>query len=309
MAKPRSIATDYLVYIAIRLFVCLVQALSFETACGLARAFAWLAFRVGRRHRAVAFENLSRAFPEYSPARIEAIIAGVYRHFFTLAIEIVHLPRKLRVTTWKKYMVVKNKEVIVGELLAGRPVLIVTGHFGNWEMAGYLLGANGFKTYAIARALDNRFLDRFLLRFRQGTGQIILDKNRDFDRITTVLEEKGALATLADQDAGQRGEYVDFFGRPASTHKSVALMALRYGATLIVTGARRVAEPMFYELEVADVIRPDEYAGQKNAVHAITQRFTTAFENLVRSAPEQYLWLHRRWKHQPKERKSARNVA
>ncbi|MGE3805780.1 MAG: lysophospholipid acyltransferase family protein [Gemmataceae bacterium] len=308
MAKARSKSVDYLVYFMIRLTVCVVQALSFESACGLARILAGIAYRIDRRHREVARENLQHAFPGYSEARIDAIIRGVYCHFLTLIVEIVHLPRKLRVNTWKKYMVLQNKELIVGELLAGRAVMIVTGHFGNWEMSGYLLGANGFQTFAIARALDNPYLDRFLLRFRQGTGQIILDKNRDFERIVQVLEDKGTLATLADQDAGQRGEFVQFFGRPASTHKAVALLALRHQATLLVAGARRVGEPMLYELEVADVIRPEEYAGQPDAVNRITQRFSTALEGLIRKAPEQYLWLHRRWKHQPRERR-ARSVA
>ena len=111
---------------------------------------------------------------------------------------------------------------------------------------------------------------------------------------------------LADQDAGPRGLFVDFFGRPASTHKAVALMAMEFDAVLVVIGVPRLAEPMFYAVVCGDVIDPREYAGRGDAVRAITQRYTTALEGLIRRYPEQYFWLHRRWKHQPKARVAAK---
>src|SRR5436189_235379 len=83
----------------------------------------------------------------------------------------------------------------------------------------FKLGANGFRTYAIARTLDNPHLERFLKRFRTATGQEIIGKTDDFDRLTAALSAGGKVATLADQDAGSRGVFVDFFGRPASAHK------------------------------------------------------------------------------------------
>src|SRR5205823_6564805 len=156
------------------------------------------------------------------------------------------------------------------------------------EMAGYALGLFGFQTYAIARRIDNPYLDRFLASFRQRTGQTILDKNDDYGRIQQVLAERGVLATLGDQDAGQRGLFVDFFGRPASTHKAVALLALEYNVPLLVVGTPRVGEPLRYEIVAEDLILPEDYAGRSDAVLAITQRFTSALERLVRRHPEQY---------------------
>ena len=114
------------------------------------------------------------------------------------------------------------------------------------------------------------------------------------------------IGTLADQDAGQRGLFVDFFGRPASTHKAVALLALEYGVPLVVLGTPRVGEPMRYRVCVEDVILPEEYANRPDAVKAITQRFTSALERVIRRHPEQYFWLHRRWKHQPQAKKGKR---
>src|SRR5205085_3967380 len=120
--------------------------------------------------------------------------------------------------------------------------LIVTGHLGNWELAGFALGLFGFRTHAIARTLDNPHLDRFLRRFREKTGQRVLAKKGDYDQIAGLLESGGVLATLADQDAGQRGLFVDFFGRPASTHKAIALLAIEYDVPLVVVGVPLVSK-------------------------------------------------------------------
>jgi KDO2-lipid IV(A) lauroyltransferase len=176
----------------------------------------------------------------------------------------------------------------------------VTGHCGHWEIAGYALGFTGFSTYAIARPIDNPYLDRFLRRFRERTGQRVLAKKGDYDLLRELLAAGAAVGTLGDQDAGQRGLFVDFFGRPASTHKAIALLSLEYRVPLVVVGTPRIGEPLHYEVIVEDLILPEEYDGRRDAVPAITQRFTTALERLIRRHPEQYFWLHRRWKHQPK---------
>jgi len=180
------------------------------------------------------------------------------------------------VTNWRRHIELVGGDPIVDGLTCGRPLLIVTGHFGNWEMAGYALGLLGFRSSAVARRLDNPHLDRFLTRFRQGTGQRILDKNTDYRQIQQTLATGGALAMLADQDAGQRGLFVDFFGRPASTFKSIALLALEYNAPLMVTGVPKVGEPMRYQVICEEVIDPAEYAGRRDAVTAITRRYTAA---------------------------------
>ena len=302
MSKPRSLAVDYCVYLVVRWVVCLLQALSPGLARQVAEWLAWLVYRVDRRHRLVAFENLRNAFPEgMTQADRDGTVRGVYRHFCTLVVEIAHLPRKLHPNTWRRYLELDaaTGRALVECLLSGRPVMLVTGHFGNWEMAGYVLGLLGFTAHAIARPLDNRFLDDFLRRFRESTGQKVLAKHGNFDQMQAVLDSAGVLATLADQDAGQRGLFVDFFGRPASTHKAVALLALEHGVPLLVTAARKTGEPMRYEMIVADLILPEDHAGRPDALRSITQRFTSALERIVRTAPGQYFWLHRRWKHQP----------
>jgi KDO2-lipid IV(A) lauroyltransferase len=160
--------------------------------------------------------------------------------------------------------------------------------------------------------LDNPHLERFLKRFRQATGQTIVAKTDDFGRLTAALRAGGKVATLADQDAGARGVFVDFFGRSASAHKAVALMALEFDALIVVIGVPRVGEPMHYAVACEDVIDPREYAERPDAVRAITQRYHAALERLIRRHPEQYFWLHSRWKTRPaakREKKPAPKAA
>jgi KDO2-lipid IV(A) lauroyltransferase len=311
MSKPRSRIAAYAVYLLVRFIVCVIQALPSRAAVGLAGGLAWLAYHIDRRHRAVALDNLRHAFPEITdPDKLDRLVRACYRHFCTLIVDIAHTPRKINPRNWRGYVALSddNARKMVEAILSDRPVLMVTGHFGNWEMGGYVLGLLGFHTYAIARRLDNPHLDRFLNGFRERQGQTILDKNDDYDRMVQILAAGGILATLGDQDAGPRGLFVDFFGRPASTHKAVALFALQYQVPMLVIGVPRREGWLRYENLVADVILPEDYANRPDAVRAMTQRFTTALEGLARRSPEQYFWLHRRWKHLPPANKK-KNVA
>jgi KDO2-lipid IV(A) lauroyltransferase len=301
----RSKVLDWLVYLAVRLLVCLVQALSPESGESLARLLGWLVHRVNRRHRQVAMENLRVAFPDrYSDSERQRMVLKVYEHFCTMLIEIMHMPRRYHLHNYKRWTKVVHTDRFVEVLLSGRPVLFVTAHLGNWEMGGYALGLFGFQSHAIARPLDNPYLDNYLRSFRERTGQKLLAKHGDFEQINQVLEQGGVLATLADQDAGQRGLFVNFFGRPASTHKAVALMALQHDVVMIVAGTAKFDGS--YSVIPMDIIDPRDYQQAPDAVHALTQRFTTGLEELIRLAPEQYFWVHRRWKHQPKERARAK---
>jgi KDO2-lipid IV(A) lauroyltransferase len=304
MDKQRSKARDFAVYFVVRVIVCILQMLSYQTSMRLAHALAWLTYKVDRRHRLVAADNLRHAFPDIPEEQIDPLLRATYRHFCGVMMVMLYLPRRFHVYSWKDYLGMTGAKQLVGALLSGRPLWLVTGHFGNWEMGGYALGVFGFSTFAIARTLDNPYLERFLKRFRQRTGQEILAKKGDAEKIDELMRSDGIIATLGDQDAGQRGMYVDFFNRPASTHKAIALMALRYGAPLVVLGIPLIAEPMRHQIIIQDVILPEEYAGQPDAVRRMTQRFTTSLETLARQYPEQYFWLHRRWKHVPKERKA-----
>lgn len=302
--KSRRLAVDYAVYLAVRWLVCLVQALPTALAFKFGECLGWLAHRIDKRHREVAGENVRGAFPELSatPQRVDRLVRASYRHIGLMVVEIVLLPRKLHIAAWRRYYNMEQGLGVLAPLYDKRATIFATGHFGNWELAGWMLGLFGFKTHSIARVLDNPFLERYLKWFRQATGQTIIAKKDDFGRLTSVLRAGGKLATLADQDAGPRGVFVDFFGRPASAHKAIALMAVEFDAPIVVIGVPRLAEPMYYGVICEDVIDPRDFAGRTDAVPAITQRYTAALERMIRRFPEQYFWFHRRWKHQPVKR-------
>lgn len=306
MLPSRRAVADFAVYLLVRLAVCAVQALSPRGGRAVADTLAWLAYHLDRRHREVARDNLRHAFPEHDDRRLDDAVRAVYRHCFRMGFDMLHLPRRLHAARWPDILDWPRPGRLLNLLTAGGPLLLVTGHLGNWELGNFLLGLLGVRTAAIARKLDNPHLHRFVKRFRVRTGQAILDKKDDYARIVAVLAEGGTLGVLADQDAGARGPFVPFFGRPASTTKAVALLALEHRAPIVVLGVHKIGEPFRYRLTAEDVIRPEEYDGRPDAVVAITARFTAALERLIRLHPEQYFWLHRRWKHQPRPRPAAR---
>jgi KDO2-lipid IV(A) lauroyltransferase len=302
--RKRKPILDYLIYLAVRSVVCLAQIMSVEQSYAFARFLAAILYRVDKRHRLVGMENLRLAFGDkYSEAERDAIVRGVYRHFCMMLMEILHIPRKLHPTTWRDRITLNGHERVLDRLITGGPLIMLTGHFGNWEMAGYLFGVFGFPPYSVARTLDNPHLERFLRSFRERTGQKLIPKKGGFDQMVEVLESGKLLSFLADQDAGARGMFVDFFGRPASTHKAIALLAIEHTAPIVVGYARRIGPGFRYEVGCDELIDPAELTGTADDAQLLTQRYTTAIERFIRRDPEQYLWLHRRWKNQPKPRK------
>jgi KDO2-lipid IV(A) lauroyltransferase len=299
--KTRRRWLDYLVYLVVRSLVAFAQMLSIEQSYALARFLGWVLYSVDKRHRQVGLDNLMHAYGDaMSEQERDQVVRGVYRHFCMMLMEILHLPRKLNWSTWRRWFVLEGHGPLLDQFMSGnRPLIFLTGHYGNWEMAGYVFGMFGFPTVAVARTLDNPYLERFLRSFRERTGQELIPKTGGFDQMVEVLRNNRALSFLADQDAGQRGLFVDFFGRPASTHKAIALLAIEHQAPVIVGVARRIGPGFRYEFFCADVIDPAELTGTADDVRLLTQRYTSALERLIRQDPTQYLWLHRRWKHQP----------
>ncbi len=283
---------QYLVYLGVRLFICVIQALPVSTCQGIARSGAWLLGDVLRIRRRVVLDNLTHAFPEMSDAGRRNITRQMWQHLLLLVIEVAHAPRKIHQSNWRDYVRLNHAPELMTALLAPRPVVLVTGHHGNFELGGFILGLLGFPCYAVARTLDNPFLDRFLGRFRGATGQHIIPKKGGYEQILDVLTRGETMCFLADQFAGQKGCWVDFFGRPASTHKAIALLALEHDAPLTVCYTMRRGQPLVHDFDQLGVVEPSEFGG----VRELTAWYTRRLELAIRRAPGQYWWLHRRWK-------------
>jgi KDO2-lipid IV(A) lauroyltransferase len=296
-------AIDFGVYCLLRALIAVVQALPLEACEKGAEFLATLFTRVLTIRRRVVDDNLRQAFPTLSADERRDVAWQMWRHLFLMMAEIAHTPRKIHETNWKEHSHIVNQELFVRTLLAGRPLVLISAHYGNFELGGYLMGLFGFPTYTVARPLDNPYLDRFVNDFRGRTGQYILYKKGSGDDIQRVLRRGGILTLLGDQHAGEKACWVNFFGRPASTHKAVALFSLGNGAPTMVSYARRTGRPLHYEVGPEAICDPCEPEFQLGTIPLLAQWYTDHLETLIRRSPEQYWWLHKRWKGQPPERK------
>jgi Kdo2-lipid IVA lauroyltransferase/acyltransferase len=291
--------TDWLVYLFVRLSVCLIQTLSLDSCQAMAKLLAWLACDVVRLRQRVVDDNLRHVFPDCSERARRDLARQMWEHLFLMVCEIAHAPRKVHETNWRRYFQFRGKREMVAYLLDERPAVFVSGHFGNFELSSFMMGRLGFPTYAIARRLDNPYLDRYVNEFRQANGQFILPKDGSAAQVDAVLRAGGVIALLGDQSAGPKGCWVDFLGRPASCHKAVALFTLVSGAPLVVAYGKRVGGPLHFELGTEGVADPQIASDDLAGVKPLTQWYNRALERIIRAAPEQYWWVHRRWKGAP----------
>ena len=292
-------AIDFGAYIVVRVLMAVVQAVPIEVCERGSELLATLFTRIIALRRRVVEENLRTAFPNLSSDERRAITWQMWRHLFLMLAEIAQTPRKIHETNWKEHSLIVNQELFVRTLLAGRPLVLISAHYGNFELGGYLMGLFGFPTYTVARRLDNPHLDRWVNDFRGRTGQYMLSKKGSSDEIQRVLNNGGILTLLGDQHAGKKACWINFFGRPASTHKAVALFSLGNDAPTMVSYARRLNRPLHYEVGPEAICDPLDPDFQLGSIPLLAQWYTDHLENLIRSSPEQYWWLHRRWKGGP----------
>lgn len=310
-------------YVVFRALVCVVQMLSPPRARELAEGLAFVFHRVLPRkltRYAVASENVRQALGAgISIEEVDQVIHQMWLHLFRVVIEVTQLPRKVRQENFLdciRYGV--GRQICWRAFNSGRPVLMLGGHFGNWEVANAVFGLFGIPMGVVARDLDNPYLHQWFKRFREHTGHVLFSKDGASHEMLPLLAKRGHVGLLCDQDAGARGLFVPFFGKPASTFKSIALMALEYRALICVGGAFRLPDdfhrtglvgPTWFRFELCceEVIDPETIDGS-DPVGEITRRYTAALERMVRRAPEQYFWVHRRWKSQPRQRRTAEEI-
>ncbi|HUO08638.1 MAG TPA: lysophospholipid acyltransferase family protein [Phycisphaerae bacterium] len=271
-----------------------------------ARAVGGLLYKIDRKHRQRALENLRASFPEKPQAELEYIAERSMQHFIELVMDVLFTTRLINVESWHRYVHLDGLSESLKILLRGRGAIMLTGHYGNWEILGYTLATLGFETYSIARPIDNPYIDSWLLGVREKKGQIILSKRGVTTTALDVLQKKGVLGFIADQNAGPKGMFVPFFGRQASTYKSIGLLAIQHNVPIVVGYARRRGDKFEFDIGTSDIIHPEDWQNfprdqYRDELHYITARYTKGIEDFVRADPTQYLWIHRRWKTRPKD--------
>ncbi|MDB5296734.1 MAG: htrB [Phycisphaerales bacterium] len=299
-AKERNAFVDYLQYVGLRLTNMALQCFPVEANLRTAALLGDVMYRVDRRHRERAEGNLQRSFPDMPDARRHEMARRSMQQLFALFIEVLFTTRLVRLDTWHRYVRLDNFREVVGLLVGRQGLLMLTGHYGNWEILGYVLATLGFETTSFARPLDNPYVNDWLLGVRERMGQRIVDKKGATTTVGPVLDAGGTVGFIADQNAGTKGMFVDFFGRRASTYKSIGLLSMQFEVPVVIGYARRVHGKFLFDVGVQDIIYPADWKGQDDPLRYITQRYTKGIEDFVRADPGQYLWVHRRWKTRPK---------
>jgi KDO2-lipid IV(A) lauroyltransferase len=301
--KKNSLFRDWLHYLALRLLVFFLYLFDIETnlnfACFLGRLL-WKHYHRGRQR---ALDNLRASFPEKSEDWFHETGRRSFEHIAMLAIDVLFTPRLVKKYNWRDYSRYKNTERAKWLMQEGRGLLMVAAHYSNFEIIGYLMGLFGFNIYSIARPLDNRFINDYLYGVRKRVGQQIIDKKGAAELMQKITSTGATLCFIADQDAGRKGIFVDFFGRKASTYKSIGLLAITNNVPIVVGYSRRIDNRFFFEIGVNRIIFPEEWAEKDNPLEWVTAEYTKAIEEFIREDPSQYWWLHRRWKHRPKNEK------
>lgn len=259
----------------------------------LGRAYAaWLDLLLPRLRR-VGLRNLAVAMPALTADERRRIIDGVFRSIARLLVTFAKFPRMNRdnIHGWIRY---EGFEHFEQARARGRGVLFATAHLGNWELSAFAHALLTGPMHVVVRPLDNRLLDRLVERRRALCGNRIIEK-KDFARgILKALAANEAVGILADQNTSlEQGVFVDFFGIPACTNSSLARLAAHTGAAVIPGFA------LWSEAERRYVLRfypPVEIHGE---LIADTQRIQKAIEEAIRQYPDQWLWIHKRWKTRP----------
>ncbi len=304
-------------------------------AAGAGRTYATVPWN--RRRLARAVGNLRAAFPEWPDDQCREYAIHSYEHLFSLGVEMALAPRLFTEEGWLRHASVGSIGPGVRALIAGRPCVLISGHVGNWEIVGYTIALLGFPMHALYRPIDLVPLDRWVRHVRERRGLMLVDKFGALKQLPEIMQAGGCVGFVADQNGGDRGVFVPFFNRLASTYKSVGLLAMQFGATIVCGCARRTDSPIGgpvaspacepalraelewqspsdsrsvsrrpYRIELADVFGPEAWSTHPDPLFYLSARFRLAIETMVRRSPAQYDWMHRVWRSRPKHERANR---
>lgn len=265
---------------------------------------------LSRKRFIKAQESIAWCFPDFDEQRVHDVAVESFRHLFALAAELTWTPRFITADAYPFHIEMGDISPTLIRLIKGGPSVLVTGHCGNWELLGTVLALLGFPMHAIYRPLDMKPLDDWMYRTRTAKGMTLVSKFGAANEFDDIMHAGHPLGFIADQNAGDRGVFVPFFNRLASSYKAIALLAMRHNAPVLCGHAQRllpsesagnpdVSSSFRYRLSAYDIITPDDWENQPDPAFYITARYRRAIENMVRAAPEQYLWMHRAWKSRP----------
>ncbi|MEM7586863.1 MAG: lysophospholipid acyltransferase family protein [Acidobacteriota bacterium] len=283
-------------YGLLRAFVGMIDRLPHAGASWLVERLAHLWFVVDRNRRRVARDNILRSGIESDPQRALDLALRSAQHMGLVAIESLKSAELLEDGRWREHVTLRlapDVEAVLND--PEQALIMVSGHFGNWELAAQLLSR--YKPVAgITRPMNNPRVEEFVKRRKPRYGFRTIPKSAsDPQRLLAVLKDKEILALLTDQHAHAGGMRVDFFGHPAATHKTAAMLHLVTRAPLCFAACRRTG-PLHFELFSSPLIQHAPTGKKQDDVRHILETINHHLEEAIRTAPDQYLWGHRRWR-------------
>jgi len=260
-----------------------------------------LVWAVDRRHRRVARINLRIAFPEMGDGEAFRIIRRCYQRMGTSAAEFVHLPRMDDAYIRGHFRVEGAEHVHRSMVERKQPAMVMTGHFGNWELLSHVYGMTIAPAAFIVRPLKSAIFDRIVTERRELAGNIVIRKEDSAKAVMKVLRKNILVGILIDQNVDRhKGVLIDLFTRKAYTTFGIARLALAMGAAIHPGFIFRDPKRKFHHtLRFGPPIRIDCEAPREEEVVRVTRRCNEELEKAIREAPDQWMWFHRRWKTRP----------
>lgn len=261
--------------------------------------FAAAAYAVRTPLRRAAMFNLRLAFPDWTDAQRRRAIRGMIRQIGWMAGEFSQFPKYTRESI-ERVVVVDGFENFDAARRRGKGVLFLTGHMSAWELAPFAQALYGYPLHFLVRPIANRRVDALINGYRSRAGNQPIDKNRSARAILKVLGDGGTVGVLADHNTDlEESVFVDFFGVAASTTSGLARIALRTDAAVVPGFLSWDPARRKYRLRFEPAVELARTGNEESDVVENTARFTRVIEDFVRAHPDQWLWVHRRWKTRP----------
>lgn len=263
-----------------------------------ARTAAFL-LRLRPQLRRFAMENLRLAFPDWSDAQRQAVIRGMVGQLGWMGAEFARFPRYTKQGI-ARVVQIDGFEHFAFAAARGKGVLFLTGHMSAWELAPFAQALYGHPLHFLVRAIANSRVETLVNRYRCLSGNSPIEKNQSARAVLKTLAAGGTVGVLADHNTlPSEGVFVQFFGIPACTTAGLARFALRSGAAVVPGFLNWESGEGKYRLRFEPAVELIRTGDEEADIRENTQRFTTIIEEYVRRYPDQWLWLHRRWRARP----------